>query len=169
MDILGVDIGGVLVERVDATLDTSFFGQSYLETPAVAGAFDALRLLNTGRFKERMFLVSKCGARVQARTREWLEYHRFYDYTGLLRDHAHFCRKRSDKNSICAELGVTHFVDDRLEVLSYLESVPHRYLFRPDPAEVEAFRAFLPRVRQVESWGQVLQELGEIAPDRSRR
>jgi len=92
VETLGVDIGGVLIERVDARLDTSFFVDNYLATPAVADAFDALHSLNVQRFGDRIFLVSKCGLQVQARTREWLEHHRFYDRTGMLRGHVHFSR-----------------------------------------------------------------------------
>jgi hypothetical protein len=161
VDTLGVDIGGVLIKRVDTRLDTSFFGDNYLATPAVADAFDALRSLNVQRFGDRIFLVSKCGIQVQARTKEWLEHHRFYDRTGMLRSHVHFCRKRSEKSGICQELGITHFVDDRLEVLSYLDSVPHRYLFGADPDEVRQFAAYLPRVRQVLSWAELLPLLVE--------
>ena len=158
-DILGVDVGGVIIDRVSDESDTSFFGDNYLRTPAVDSAFEALRLLNADRFAGRVFLVSKCGARVQAKTLDWLEHHRFYDLTGVPREHVRFCRKRHEKAGICQELGVTHFVDDRLEVLSYLEAVPALYLFRPDSDEVGRFASFLPRVRQVTSWPELLQRL----------
>src|SRR5215207_3332016 len=68
MDTLGVDIGGVIIERGEGSADTSFFSRHYLSTPMVPDAFDALRVLNAERFPGRVFLVSKCGARIQART-----------------------------------------------------------------------------------------------------
>jgi hypothetical protein len=43
--VLGVDIGGVIVDRVAENSDTSFFGDRPMETPAVEGAFDALAQL----------------------------------------------------------------------------------------------------------------------------
>ncbi|MEV7330303.1 hypothetical protein [Micromonospora sp. NPDC093244] len=67
----------------------------------------------------------------------------------------HFCRTRPDKAPIARRLGLTHVVDDKLEVLGYLDSVPHRYLFRPRPAEVAANAALLPRVHRVESWPEL--------------
>ena len=157
--ILGVDVGGVIIDRVNDALDTSFFGDNYLQTTAVPGAFAALERLNAGRFAGRVYLVSKCGARVQAKTLAWLAHHGFYATTGIAPEHVHFCRKRADKADICAALGITHFVDDRLEVLSYLDFVPARYLFRPNPAEVARYAHVLPEMRQVESWAALVKEL----------
>jgi hypothetical protein len=42
----------------------------------------------------------------------------------------HFCRTRPEKGPIAADLGLTHFVDDNPEVLGFLTTVAHRYLFR---------------------------------------
>jgi hypothetical protein len=146
-----VDVGGVLIDRVHDRTDTSFFGARYLETPEVSGAFAALahlaRLVNG-----RVYLVSKCGPSTEQRTREWLAHRRFTDVTGIPEDHALFCRERRDKAPICSQLGVTHFVDDRLEVLGYLVEVPYRLLFDPSPVEVEAHRRHLPGVQVVHSW-----------------
>jgi hypothetical protein len=45
-----------------------------------------------------------------------------------------FCRERPDKAVIAAELGLTHFVDDRVDVLEHMVGVvTHRYLFGPQP------------------------------------
>ncbi|HLH26276.1 MAG TPA: hypothetical protein VK066_27470 [Chloroflexota bacterium] len=156
---LGVDVGGVIIDRVNDASDTSFFGDNYLQTTSVPGALAALRRLNRGRFAGRVYLVSKCGARVQAKTLAWLAHHDFYGTTGIAPEHVHFCRQRQDKAGICAALGITHFVDDRLEVLGYLTTVPARYLFRPDPAEVARYAHVLPEVRRVESWAELLRDL----------
>ena len=163
-DTLGVDVGGVIIDRVNDALDTSFFGDNYLQTTAVPGAFAALRRLNAGRFAGRVHLVSKCGARVQAKTLDWLAHHGLYATTGIAPEHVHFCRKRQDKAGICTDLGITHFVDDRLEVLSYLTSVPARYLFRPDPDAVAEYAHVLPDVRQVASWDELAAELEVTRP-----
>ena len=49
-EYLGVDVGGVLVDRIKADgSDTSFFSDRFLETPEVAGAFETLtRLVGSG-------------------------------------------------------------------------------------------------------------------------
>ncbi|MEU8393410.1 hypothetical protein [Micromonospora sp. NPDC048842] len=150
---LGVDIGGVIIEPADGDADTSFFGAHYLRTPAVVGAFDALAAL--GPAFDEVHLVSKCGEATERRTREWLAHHDFPARTGIPVERVHFCRTRPDKAPIAGRLGLTHFVDDKLEVLGYLDSVPHRFLFRPRRAEVAAHAAMLPRVRRVESWSEL--------------
>lgn len=159
MDRLGVDIGGVIIQPADDDADTSFFGDHYLRTPPMPGVFDGLATLVHDRFGPNVHLVSKCREQTETRTREWLAHHDFYDRTGIPPDHVHFCRTRPDKAPIAAELRLTHFVDDKLEVLSYLTTVPHRFLFRPRPEEVEAYAAYLPAVRRVESWAQLLVAL----------
>jgi hypothetical protein len=60
----------------------------------------------------------------------------------VARDSVRFCRKRADKAIHCAELGITHMIDDRLEVHRALRDlVPHLYLFgvqaEPAPEWVE--------------------------------
>ena len=127
---LGVDIGRVIIQGDGP--DTSFVGGSdeqALRAPAMEGAFDALARL-VDRFAGRVHLVSKCGARVEARTRVWLRHHRFFERTGVLAENVHFCRQRPDKAPICHRLGVGFFVDDRRDVLAAMTGVvPFRFLF----------------------------------------
>jgi hypothetical protein len=153
---LGVDVGGVIIDRINDNTDTSFFSDNYLATTAVPGAFEALARLSAEQFDSRVFLVSKCGPRVEAKTREWLAHHDFHGRTGIAADRLHFCRQRRDKAGICETLGITHFVDDRLEVLGYLTSVPNRYLFQPNLRELQRHKRHLSRVHRVESWQEVL-------------
>jgi hypothetical protein len=159
MDALGVDIGGVIITS-DADLeDTSFFSAAYLRTPPLPEVFESLATLVRQRFGDRVHLVSKCGEETEARTRRWLAHHDFYAVTGIAADRVHFCRTRPEKGPIAAELGLTHFVDDKLEVLSYLTTVPYRFLFRPRQAEVEAHWAHLGSVKRVEAWPELVAAL----------
>jgi hypothetical protein len=155
-NILGVDIGGVIIDRINNGTDTSFFTNNYLKTTAVPGVFDALRQLRDKKFGENIYLVSKCGKVVQDKTLHWLQYNNFYDKTGINYDHVHFCRQRHEKAGICQKFGITHFVDDRLEVLGNLISVPTLYLFQPRLKEVQKFIDFVDRVKVVDSWEQIL-------------
>ncbi|MEO3778640.1 hypothetical protein ABGB16_17670 [Micromonospora sp. B11E3] len=159
---LGVDIGGVVIEAVDEGADTSFFGGNYLRTPQVDGAFEALATLVGEVFGPEAYVVSKCGERTERRTREWLAHHRFHERTGITPDRLHFCRTRPEKAPIARRLELTDFVDDRLEVLGYLGSVPNRYLFRPRPREVAAHAPHLGAVRRVESWPELVATI--LAP-----
>lgn len=161
MDALGVDIGGVIIQPADDDADTSFFGDNYLRTPRMPGAFEGLAELVAQVFGERVFLVSKCGEQTERRTREWLAHHDFFARTGISPERLRFCRTRPEKALIAAELGLTHFVDDRLEILGYLDTVANRYLFRPYEPEVAAHAAHLPAVRRVESWPELVAALRE--------
>jgi hypothetical protein len=132
---LGVDIGRVIIEGDGP--DTSFVGGSEddaLRAPQIPGAFEALARLRRA-FGGRVWLVSKCGKRVEARTRLWLARHRFFDVTGINPENLAFCRTRPEKAPICEALGITCFVDDRWDVLATIDGiVPHRILFGAETA-----------------------------------
>jgi hypothetical protein len=133
---LGVDIGRVIIDGSahPAGGDTAFFEgdeATMLATPEMAGAVEAIAAL-VPRFGGQVWLVSKCGPRVQARTLRWLEGHNFYRRTGLPVDNVRFCRARADKRIHCEQLGLTHFVDDHPEVHAAIRgTVGHQYFFGP--------------------------------------
>lgn len=133
---LGVDIGRVIIDgdHHPSGDDTAFLKggpEEMLRTPPVDGALDTLARL-VRLFGGRVWLVSVCGPRVQHRTRQWLLHNRVYQHTGIPPSHLRFCRRRPDKAGHCAELAISHFVDDRVDVLVALAGiVPHRYLFGP--------------------------------------
>ena len=116
----------------DGVQDTSFLGRSFAEamkTPASAGAIDCIGRL-VRHYDGHVFIVSKCGESVENKTRGWLRNNDVYAKTGLSRDQVHFCRKRQDKAPICRQLGITHFIDDRVDVLSHMVGiVPNLFLF----------------------------------------
>ncbi|MFH5230876.1 hypothetical protein [Antrihabitans spumae] len=127
--VLGVDVGGVIVDRAAENSDTSFFGLKPMDTPAVDGALDALQQL-TVSFEWRVHLVSKARSTTAATSRRWLEHIDFHSRTGIDPHNVHFVQNRQDKVPVCERFGVTHFIDDRVEVLGYLrDCVPRRYLF----------------------------------------
>lgn len=132
---LGIDIGRVLIapDGVGGA-DTSFIGGTLaaaLATPPYAGMFETVPEL-VRLFGGAVWLVSKCGPSVQEKTWQWLDHHDFYGRTGMPRDHVRFCLQRPQKADHCRELRLTHFIDDRPDVLRHLAGlVPHRYLFGP--------------------------------------
>ncbi|MFF1820873.1 hypothetical protein ACFVWG_26440 [Kribbella sp. NPDC058245] len=139
MNKLGIDIGRVIINGTTGPGDTSFFAgdtTAMLRTPAVPDAFDTIARL-VPRFADT-WLVSKCGPRVQARSMEWLRHHDFFDRTGIAADHVRFCLRRPEKALHCADLGLTHFVDDKADVIAAVRPVVrHAYLFK-DWASTEA-------------------------------
>ncbi|MEJ2578471.1 MAG: hypothetical protein P8Z68_05170 [Kineosporiaceae bacterium] len=133
---LGIDIGRVIIDGSSHPEggDTAFFAgneATMVATPEMAGAVDSIARLVTA-FGGRVWLVSKCGPRVQARTLRWLDGHDFYVRTGMDADHVRFCRTRPEKRRISRELDLTHFVDDRIDVHEAVQgTVEHQYLFGP--------------------------------------
>jgi hypothetical protein len=118
-DVLGVDYGGVICSRVET-------GGRFLP---IEGAFEALRRLRP-KF-DKVVLVSRVDAGQDEKIVRWLNWHRFWQQTGISDEDLYFCAKRSDKAAICRRLQVTHFVDDRSEVLWHLrEDVNNLYLFQ---------------------------------------
>lgn len=155
-EALGVDIGGVVIDRINDNTDTSFFSDNYLNTTAVPGTIEALARLVAERFGTNVHFVSKCGPSIERKTREWLKHHDIFGRTGIPEGNLRFCRRRREKAPIAEELGLTHFIDDRLEILGYLATVPTRILFQPHGPEVRRFKQHLSSVIRAESWADVL-------------
>ena len=129
---IGIDIGRVIITPGDDSADTSFLRggiQDALNTQPYPGAIESIRRL-VHLFNRRVWLVSKAGPRTQEKTLLWLEHHEFYQRTGVDRQQVRFCRQRHEKADHCRELGITHFIDDRIQVLKHLRHlVPNLFLF----------------------------------------
>ena len=163
MKKLGIDIGRVLIapDSADGRADTSFIGGSMeaaLATPPYDGMFEAVPAL-VELFRGNVWLVSKAGPKVQEKTRRWLQHHAFFERTAIAQENLRFCLERPQKALHCRELGITHFIDDRPDVLAHLEGVvSHRFLFGPQkkavtdrgivaiPAWEQAAQAIVPTV-----------------------
>jgi hypothetical protein len=144
---LGIDVGRVLISAGDASRpDTSFIGGSLED-----GMFDVVPAL-VSQFAGQAWIVSKCGKRVQDKTMQWFDHHRFFERTGIERGNVRFCLKRPEKAVHCLELGITHFIDDRTDVLeAMIGIVPNLYLFGPQQSTVPA------GMHHVKTWRDVGQ------------
>jgi hypothetical protein len=148
---LGVDFGRVIQGGAlpSGAADTVFLSGGHaaaMRSPATDGAIDALARL-VRRFAGQVWVISKCGDRIQRRTLDWLAHNDFYAATGIPAGNVRFCRRRADKAAHCAELGITHMIDDRLDVHRALRDVvAHRYLFGPQPEPAP------PWVHHVPTW-----------------
>src|SRR6478736_980101 len=103
---LGIDIGRVIIGAADPSgrADTSFLRgdeETALSTAATEGAFEIIAEL-TRLFNGRVWLVSKCGPRIQAQTLRWLKRHDFFAKTGVQPNRVLFCLERHQKREHCA-------------------------------------------------------------------
>ncbi len=158
--VLGVDIGNVIINhRLSDPNDTTLHEERYSTIPATDGVFDALKSLND-YFKGEVYLISKCTEWAEKKLLTWFTDNGFYSKTGIDPKNIFFVRERHEKDAICRKLGVTHFIDDRLEVLSHMiESTSNLFLFQPDTDEVNEFEEFLSKVTVVNSWDEVIRKI----------
>jgi hypothetical protein len=153
---LGIDFGGVIIQMVDRTgrTDTQF-SDTFLATPPRTEALLKIGAL-VEAFAGLVWIISKAGARTETLTREWLSAQKFFRKTGLTKTHLRFCRERPEKRQICAELGITHFVDDRIQIMQILRgTVSNLYLFGDKWQNRSAKRW----TTLVEDWAEAYQEI----------
>lgn len=146
---LGIDIGRVIIDGSSHPngADTAFFDgdeETMLATPPMDGAFESIaRLVNL--FDGQVWIVSKCGPRIRARSERWLEHHRFHNLTGVDPQHHRWCRRRPEKRGHCVDLALTHLVDDHPEVHQAVRgAVEHQYFFGPQRKPVPNYGLHVP-------------------------
>jgi hypothetical protein len=149
---IGIDFGGVIVRHQDpAQRNEGVVEPCEPEELAHEGLFERLPGI-VSSCAGQVWIVSKAGPAVQRMTIDWLESVKFYSRTGLRPDHVRFCRLRQEKETICRELALSHFVDDRVHVMQILRyTVPHQYLFGGSGDE----RYCPPWATFVSSWEQL--------------
>jgi hypothetical protein len=157
---LGVDIGNVIINnRLNDPEVNKVDEAVYAAFPPSEGVFDSLKTLND-YFNGEVYLLSKCTEWAQGQILLWLKVHDFYTKTGVKENNVYFVRQRHEKDGVCRKLGITHFIDDRLEVLSHMvESTPNLILFQPDDVEVKEFEKFLPNVTVANNWTEVVEKI----------
>ncbi|MDO8530229.1 MAG: hypothetical protein Q7S10_02375 [bacterium] len=158
---IGFDIGGPIIDMANdwgQDASSQYDLSNYLETPAVPGAFAAVRQLVEKFGSENVFLLSVRRLDSRDKTLHWLDQHGFFEQTKVRRENVHFCLKRSEKGIIGEQLGFDIYVDDKLENLGHMHTVAERILFRPEAEEVRKFSEFLPLVWRVDSWQEILQK-----------
>ena len=157
---LGIDMGGVITCGTREDADT-FFKGNHLENPRNPNSFRIIERLVKERFgSSGTYIVSTCGEEVQRKSTEWLHHNNFFSKTGMISENIYFCRTREAKAPICQSLGITHFIDDRLQVLGYLHNagVQNLYLFSPSEEEIRKYGSNLNYTTRVSDW----EELAEI-------
>jgi hypothetical protein len=146
---IGIDIGRVVLCPTDDMKgpDTSFLTSSTelaMKIPPAPGAERTIQTL-VQRTGGQVWYVSKAGSRIQNLTKEWFRRNSFHEKTRVPPERLLFCIKRHEKRGIAKLLRLTHFIDDRLDVLEPMRGVvPRLYLFgvqqRPAPDWVISVR-----------------------------
>lgn len=160
-ECLGVDLGNVIIDHLGFGTTSVFFQSGdYNIIPPVPGVFDALFRLNQDRFRNGIFVVYNASDIADQKIVSWLKAHDFSNRTGISPNHVRRTQNGRDKSSVCELYQATHFVDDRLEVLSHLVGkVRDLYLFRPQQKEIDQYQDFLPYVQKISSWDEITRLL----------
>ncbi|MDO8569365.1 MAG: hypothetical protein Q7R89_01105 [bacterium] len=158
---LGVDLGNVIIDHVGFGTTPEFVQSGdYNVIPPMLGVIDALWQLNQERFAGNIFVVYNASDVADQKILSWLKSHDFFNRTGIYPAQMMRTKNGRDKSSVCDLFQATHFVDDRLEVLSHLVSkVKNLYLLRPQADEVRRYKDFLPHVLLVTSWDEIVRTL----------
>lgn len=155
---LGLDVGGVILDFVPyRDTELSFFSNNYLNTPVVTDSIESIARLHQAQFADRVFLVSKTPDGKRDRVLAWLRHQNFFNRTGIPEENLHVCLERHEKEKIVRELGITHFVDDRAEVLEHMiGTVSHLYLFQELAKEPNEWKRVRAQVTFVSNWKELL-------------
>ena len=153
---VGVDFGGVIATScVDGPHTRT--GVAHSSRPLIArdGVYEALSKV-VAACAGNVWIVSKAGPGMQAKTLSWFEAEDFFSRSGMSANQVRFCPRREDKAQICRDLGITHFVDDRIHIMQILRNVvPHLYLFGEPGDEKQC----PPWATFVQDWQQVAELL----------
>lgn len=126
LDFAGVIIRSGVISRPGGTIfDDEVPRSSHLRPGALAAVSELV-----SRTSGQVWIVSKAREEMQPVIRGYLEAIDFFARTGLSPHSVHFTLDRAGKREVCLENRITHFLDDRLEVLELLEeAVPYRFWF----------------------------------------
>lgn len=159
--ILGLDFGNVIRPAIPDGQHGSFDlpDDSYLDSPDFPEVKSCL--LEAKNHFDEIHLVSRSNDGRWDDRRKWLT-HRGYDEI-IKPDWVHFCLNYEDKGPLCAEIGITHFVDDNLfRVLRHLTMVRSLFWFRAkqNPIDMDHLRLLKERkIRVANSWPKLLPQL----------
>lgn len=124
---IGIDIGKVIIGGASEQPDTSFFSDDFLATPPVHESFESIQQLAQ---EFDVWIISKCGQKIQDRSLAWLAAYNFFETTGVNPEQVIFCRQRKEKAPIAESLGLRVFIDDREDIISSMKNiVEHPILF----------------------------------------
>lgn len=85
----------------------------------------------------------------------WLEHHDILKKTNILLDNIYICYQLKDKAKLAAKLKLTHFIDDRLEVLDYFPEKINLIAFQPTKNAIKKYPDVAARSAIVNSWKEV--------------
>lgn len=159
--VVACDLGGSVIDKVTKGSREKFLGPDYLLTRVVPQAFETLRFLaqetrgEDGKYN--VYVVSACEAALRRKALWWLGHMEFSNRTCIPSENVLFCDSRGEKGAVYARLGVTHAIDDRIEVLSSVSAATKKFLFRPDMNEGAPPSLLEAHIHLAEDWPGIVR------------
>jgi len=136
-EILGIDLGNTIIKHRSPMPD----------------AFRVIRRLIDERFGNNVHIVSRVSPEQEIRARAFVTGEHFQKELAIPLNRVHFCGERHEKGPICKQINVTHFIDDRPEVMSAMPpSVVRKILLDPDETDLRLFASRLGDFNIARSW-----------------
>lgn len=123
---IGIDIEGVIRGKtaMSRTID------EYLAATPLKNAAKTIKSLVKLFGSDNIFIISRCPEYAEDVILQWLDNQKFFTDINFDRSNVYFCRERADKAPIAKRLQLTHFIDDRIDVLDAMKDiVANRILF----------------------------------------
>ena len=107
LETFGIDIGGVIIDRVSEEGETEPIDSiNDAGVAAVPGAFEAIARLGALRFRDRVWLISRCDEPREPVLLRWLDTHDFFASTGVAREQVLFCGSVTKRRRYAASFGL---------------------------------------------------------------
>lgn len=139
--VIGIDLGGTIAHRVDGVM---------VPMPECMEVIARLR-----KQVKAIYIVSRVTDEQSLRAYWFFNRNNFFEETGLTPNKVHFCYERRDKAPICERLGVTHFIDDRPEVVSHMGDSVVKLLMRPLQIDMDEYAPWIRNLTVVNSWNEI--------------
>lgn len=149
---IGIDVNGVIADSRTPRYNT----KKYSIFSVMDGSIPTLKKLADQIGAENIFIISRVKIpQLSLLTGIWLETHKFLQRTGISLDNVIICHNLKDKAPIAQELGITHFIDDRLKVLKYFPDNIRRIAFNPEQSELDSYPEIINKISIVKNWDEV--------------
>lgn len=156
---IGIDINGVLANNKRAHIKT----HDYSVFSVMEDAIDIVREIVNLHGAENVYIISRVKShQLSFITGIWMETHNFLRETNVLLDNVYICSLLRDKAKIAKKLRLTHFIDNRPEVLNHFPKNIVIIAFQPEDKEMKKYPNVLSRAKVANSWKEVGKYLNTV-------
>lgn len=153
---IGIDINGVLANNKLSHITT----RDYSIFSVMKNAINVIKRLVKHYGAENIYIVSRVQShQLSFITGVWMETHNFLQKTNIPLENVKICTRLKDKSRIAEKLNITHFIDDRPEVLSYFSKNTILIAYQSPKNEIEKYPDVASRAIIVNSWNEVAKYL----------